>query len=191
MPKAKNKPFQSLKGLLLLDGGGLGGSYFNRTVVLMCEHNQEGALGLILNRPSENRLEDVLTAELPPKLRGEILFGGGPVQPAALSYLHNDPGMLTGNVMPQLSIGHDLDELVSIGESWSPALQLRVFAGYAGWAPGQLDDEMRRDAWLINPADIDLIFRSPPEELWKLILRKRPKWEERILADAPEDISFN
>jgi putative transcriptional regulator len=191
MPKPKNRPFQSLKGQLLLDGGGLQGSYFNRTVVLLCEHNPEGALGLVLNRPSENRLEDVLSTELPPKLREETLFGGGPVQPAALSYLHSDPGLLNGNVMENLSIGHDLDELVSIGESWSPSLHLRVFAGYAGWAPGQLDDEMRRNAWLTHPADIDLVFHLPPEDLWKFILRKRPKWEERLLADAPDDISFN
>jgi putative transcriptional regulator len=181
----------SLKGQLLLDGGKLRGSYFHRSVVLICEHNSEGAFGLVLNRPSEVKLADVLNRKLPESIRGDTLFGGGPVQPSALSYLHGDPLLAVATVLPNLSLGHDLDALIEIGEGWSPTRRLRVFAGYAGWSPGQLDDEMRREAWLTHPATDDLVFFMPSEELWRHILRTRNRWPERLLADAPDDLSVN
>jgi putative transcriptional regulator len=84
-----------------------------------------------------------------------------------------------------------LDELIGLGESWSPSLRLRVFAGYAGWSPGQLDEEMKRSAWISVPATLDLVFHTPPEELWRHILRKRRRWQDRLLAEAPDDLSAN
>jgi len=182
---------QSLKGQLLLDGGKLGGSCFHRTVVLICEHNAEGAFGLVLNRPSENRLKDVFDTRLPETLGGETLFGGGPVQPAALSFLHSDLYLPDANVFDNLQVGHDLEELVDIGESWSASKQLRVFAGYAGWSAGQLDDEMRRESWLTHPASLELVFFTPPEKLWQQVLRLRGDWQSRLLAELPEDLSWN
>jgi putative transcriptional regulator len=181
----------SLKGQLLLDGGKLSRSYFHRTVVLICEHNAEGAFGLVLNRPSEAKLADTLGRELPETIRADALFGGGPVQPAALSYLHADAFLLGPNVLPNLTLGHDLEALIEIGQGWSPTKQLRVFAGYAGWSPGQLDEEMRREAWLVQPATTELVFHTPPEDLWRHILRVRNRWPERLLADAPEDFAAN
>ena len=189
MPKAKVT--QSLKAQLLLDGGNLHGSYFNRTVVLVCEHTAEGALGLVLNRISDNVLHQVFNQILPLRLQEERLFLGGPVQTSSLSFLHSDAVQLSGNVMSNLSISHELDELVSIGEAWAPSQRLRVFAGYAGWAPGQLDEEMKRSAWLVHPATLELIFDTPPEQLWRQILRSRPSWKERLLAEAPDDPSAN
>lgn len=188
MPAKKSK---SLKGHLLLDGGRLAGSYFNRAVVLVCEHNAKGAMGLVINRPSENRLEDVFDRELPPRLTGEILFGGGPVQPAALSYLVFDPAMETPGIVDRMSVGHDLDELLSIGNSWSSGLRLRVFAGYAGWSPRQLDQELEREAWVVHPATAGLVFDVPPADLWRHILRLSSDWEHRVLADAPENLGWN
>jgi putative transcriptional regulator len=185
------KGHKSLKGQLLLDGGKLFGSYFHRSVVLICEHDPDGAFGLILNRPSDNKLRDVLPGDLPESLKDERLFGGGPVQPAAMSYLHHDAFIPSANVITNLTVGHDLEELIEIGKSWSPAKQLRVFAGYAGWSPGQLDDEIKRQAWLQHPASIDLVFFTSPDTLWRHILRQRESWQERLLADAPEDISSN
>ena len=187
----KSKAFTSLKAQLLLDGGNLQGSYFNRTVVLVCEHTTDGALGLVLNRPSENVLHQVFDQVLPTRLQDEKLFLGGPVQTSSLSFLYSDAVLLSGNVTSNLSISHELDELVGIGEAWAPSQKLRVFAGYAGWAPGQLDDDMRRSAWLVHPATLDLIFDVPPEELWRRVLRTRTDWRERLLSEAPEDPSAN
>jgi putative transcriptional regulator len=129
-------------------------------------------------------------ANLPDSLKEQSLFLGGPVQPAALSYLHTNLFMPEANVMPNLSLGHSLDELVELVEEFSPARQVRVFAGYAGWSPGQLDDEMRRQAWLTHPASLDLIFSTEPQRLWQSILQQKG-WQYRLLANSPDDLSWN
>ena len=179
-----------LKGQLLLDGGGLRGSFFHRTVVLICQHDAEGAFGLVLNRLSGKKVGEALVADLPEHLREQALYLGGPVQPTALSFLHSDAFQLESNVLPNLTVGHSLDQLLELGESFSPTQNVRVFAGYAGWSPGQLDDEMKRNAWVTHPASCELVFAANSETLWKTILREKgPRY--RLLADAPEDLSLN
>jgi putative transcriptional regulator len=80
--------------------------------------------------------------------------------------------------------------LIELAQSSSPTQKVKVFAGYAGWSPGQLDDEMRRKAWLTHPATLDLIFTPEPENLWKTILRAKGP-EYRLLSETPEDLSWN
>ena len=179
-----------LKGQLLLDGGKLYGSFFHRTVVLICQHDAEGAFGLVLNRESGSKVGDVLVADLSDEVKSLQLFVGGPVQPAAMSFLHSDTYLPDANVMPNLQLGHSLDELIEIGESISATKKLKLFAGYAGWSPGQLEDEMRREAWLTHPASLDLVFDVDPSQLWRTILRQKG-WQHRLLADSPEDLSAN
>ncbi len=182
--------FKSLKGQLLLDGGRLHGSFFHRTVVLICQHDSDGAFGLVLNRSSEGRVGQLLDANVPEGLKNQPVYVGGPVQPTALSYLHTDSFLLDANVIPNVNVGHSLESLVEIAGSFSATQQVRVFAGYAGWSPGQLDEEMRRKAWLVHPASIELVFPPKPEELWAAILRTKG-WQYRLLAQAPDDISWN
>jgi putative transcriptional regulator len=179
-----------LKGQLLLDSGQLAGSFFQRTVVLICQHDAEGAFGLVLNRATGNKVGEMIVAELPDSLKTCPLFLGGPVQPSALSYLHSDAFVPDGNVMPNLSLGHSLDTLIEIGESFSPNRKIRLFAGYAGWSPGQLEDEMKRKAWLTHPASLELVFDSDPDKLWKKILNQKG-WQYKLLAQMPEDLSRN
>jgi putative transcriptional regulator len=181
---------KSLKGQLLLDNGKLGGSFFHRTVLLICEHDAEGAFGLVLNRNTGTKVGEALVAALPDLLKEQPLFLGGPVQPQALSYLHSDTFLPDGNVMSNLSLGHSLDDLQELGDSFSADRKLKVFAGYSGWSPGQLDDEMRRDTWLTHPASLELIFHSHPDQLWRQILRQKG-WQYRLLAESPEDLSVN
>ncbi|MHB8520163.1 MAG: YqgE/AlgH family protein [Limisphaerales bacterium] len=181
---------QSLKGQLLLDAGKLRGSFFHQTVVLICQHDAEGAFGLVLNRPSDNEVGEMLTAQLPDSLKQQKLYLGGPVQREALSYLHTDTFLPDANVMASLNLGHSLDSLIEVGESFSPTQQVRIFAGYAGWSAGQLDDEMRRQAWVTHPAALELVFDSDPGGLWKKILRHKG-WKYRLLAETPEDLSRN
>jgi putative transcriptional regulator len=183
-------PHKSLRGQFLLDGGRLQGGYFRRTVVLVCDHKPEGAFGLVLNRPSEAVLKDVFDRDLPESLRGEVLHSGGPVEPAGLSYLWEDAGNLD-SFLPGLSVGHDLERLVEIAEKAETRARLRVFAGYAGWSPGQLDDEMKRDAWITHPANLDLVFHAPAAGLWRQILLRRGGHLDRLLADSPEDPAWN
>jgi putative transcriptional regulator len=181
---------KSLKGKLLLDGGQLAGSFFHRTVVLVCQHDEEGALGLVLNRDTGRTVGDMLLADLPESLGEQPLYLGGPVQPAALSFLHADTFIPDANVIANLNLGHSLDALVELGESFSATRRVKMFAGYAGWSAGQLEDEMKRKAWLIHPASLDLIFNTDPGVLWKVILRDKG-WTYRVLAEAPEDLSWN
>ena len=182
--------FKSLKGQLLLDNGRLNGSFFHRTVLLICQHDEEGAFGLVLNRPVGKQIGEALAANLSDSLKSQDLFLGGPVQPQALSYLHADDFLPEANVLPNLSLDHSLDNLVDLSDSFSTTQKLKVFAGYAGWSPGQLDDEMKRDTWLTHPASVDLVFAEKPDELWPSILKQKG-WKYRLISEQPEDLSNN
>ncbi|MCD6340266.1 MAG: YqgE/AlgH family protein [Verrucomicrobia bacterium] len=179
-----------LNGKLLLDGGNLAGSFFHRTVVLICRHDPEGAFGLVLNRPSGVRVGDALSGDLPEQVKRQPLFVGGPVQPSALSALLYDPFAPEGDVLPHVSLTHSLEELVEFYREGAPGRKARIFAGYSGWSPGQLEGEMRRKAWLTHPAKLDLIFRASPKSLWRKVLEaKGPKY--RLIALAPENPAWN
>jgi putative transcriptional regulator len=179
-----------LKGQLLLDSGQLRGSFFQRTVVLICQHDAEGAFGLVLNRATGSNVGEMLVADLPDSLRDSPLYVGGPVQPTALSFLHTDSFVPDANVLPNLSLGHSLDTLTEIGETFSATRKVKMFAGYSGWSPGQLEDEMKRKAWLTHPATVELVFDSVPDQLWRVILNQKGG-EYRLLAQMPEDLSLN
>ena len=179
-----------LKGQLLLDSGQLRGSFFQRTVVLICQHDAEGAFGLVLNRSSGANVGETIVADLPETIKSCPLFLGGPVQPSALSFLLTDSFIPDANVMPNLSLGHTLDGLMEIGDSFSPTQKIKMFAGYAGWSPGKLEDEMKRKAWLSHPSSLELIFETPPEQLWQTILRCKG-WKYKLLSQMPEDLSLN
>src|ERR1700691_3696266 len=159
-----------LKGKLLLDSGDLGGSFFQRTVVLICKHDAEGAFGLVLNRSLGKTVGEMIIADLPDTLKESPLYLGGPVQPGALSFLHTDSFIPDADVLPNLALGHSLDDLLEVRESFSPTEKVRLFAVYAGCSPGQLEGEMKRKAWLTFPASVELVFETPPERLWQKIL---------------------
>lgn len=185
-----SNPKEFLNGKLLLDGGKLAGSFFHRTVVLVCEHNAEGALGLVLNQNSGNKVGEMIVADLPDEIKEQPIFLGGPVQPSALSFLHSNSFLPDANVMPNLSVGHSIETLVDLGESFSSTQKVRIFAGYSGWSPGQLEEEMKRGAWLVHPASLELVFKTEPATLWKTILDEKG-WQYRLIAQSPDDLSRN
>jgi putative transcriptional regulator len=188
-----DKSMQSLKGKLILDGGKLAGSEFHRAVVLICHHDPAGAFGLVLNRPSGHKVSEVLTEPLPDPVKDLSLYLGGPVQPQAFSCLirkSTNDEVTEATVMPGLRIAHTLDGLAELSREFPAPAQLKFFAGYAGWGATQLDNEMKQAAWLTYPASMKLVFYSPPEELWKLILLNMgPTY--RLLAETPDDMSRN
>ena len=112
------------------------------------------------------------------------------MQPGALSFLHTDTFVPHANVMENLNLGHSLYELIELGESYSTTQKVKIFAGYAGWSAGQLDDEMKRDAWLAHPATVELVFDANPSGIWKAILAKKG-WQYRLMSDGPEDLGWN
>jgi putative transcriptional regulator len=93
-------------------------------------------------------------------------------------------------VMTNLNLGHSIDALVDVSESFSGTQKLKLFAGYAGWSAGQLDNEMSRGDWLTHPATLDLVFPAEPAQLWKNIMKQKDI-KSRLLADSPDDLSWN
>ena len=185
-----DRPFKSLKGKLLIDSGNLAGSFFSRTVVLLCQHSTEGAFGLTLNRSTEKTVGEMIIEDLPERICEQDLFIGGPVQGQSMSFLHSDDYLPDANVIPSLNLEHSLDGLVELGESFSVSQQVRIFAGYAGWGAGQLEDEMKRNAWVTHPASVDHVFAIPPTQLWRAVMIEMGG-VHKLMADAPEDISWN
>ena len=173
------------KGQLLLDNGSLGGSFFQRTVVLVCQHDAEGAFGLVLNRSSGNKLGELVVADLPDEFKIQPALSRRPratFRPRAfftpMNFFPRPASCRTSN------LGHSLDSLVEIGESFSPTKKIKTFAGYAGWSPGQLEDEMKRDAWLTHPASLELVFDMDPARLWKHVLSQKGL-KYRLIAEIP------
>ncbi|HYT29949.1 MAG TPA: YqgE/AlgH family protein [Actinomycetota bacterium] len=179
---------ESLRGQLLIAGGGLWDPNFRRTVVLVGEHDDEGAVGVVINRPSP-----VPVAEAVPPLEaiagaGEPIFVGGPVQPQAVVVLaeFDDPARAGRLVMG--SIGF-LPERTDGGTA-AGILRARVFAGYAGWGPGQLEHELEEGSWIVEPALPEDLFSAEPEALWSAVLRRKGR-EFAALALMPLDPSLN
>lgn len=162
---------RSLRGQLLVAGPALTDPNFRRTVVLLGEHGEEGAMGLVLNRVSE-----VTVGEAVPPMAGlagvdELVYIGGPVQPQAVVVLADfvDPGRAEALVLDTIGfLPGELDDGTELGE----LREARVFAGYAGWGPGQLDVELRESAWLISDVQTDLIFDVEAEQMWETAIRR-------------------
>src|SRR5438445_8881967 len=121
--------YLNLKGQLLLDSGQLNGSFFQRTVVLICQHDAEGAFGLVLNRSSGNKLGEMIVADVPELLKDQPLYLGGPVQLSALSFLHADSFLPNASILPNLDLGHALDSLVEIVDFFSFTKKTKMIDG--------------------------------------------------------------
>lgn len=163
---------ESLKGKLLLASPALDDPNFVRTVVLVAEHTEEGAMGLVLNRPA-----DVTVGDSAPELEelvdgSDRLFVGGPVQPNAVIVLaaFTDPG--AAGLLITDDIGF-LSAQLDLAESAAVTHRARVFAGHAGWGPGQLDDELAREDWIVETPRPDELFSSEPEGLWSQVLTRK------------------
>lgn len=180
------------KGRLLLATPPLEDPNFDRSVVFVLEHHDDGAVGVVINRPSDETLVAPLDRWTELQSSPAAIFEGGPVEDTALIALAvaNDPDadddMLTPIVGSIVSADLTADPLlVSIAVS-----AVRVFRGYAGWGPGQLESEVDGGAWLVLDAEVDDVFSSEPDELWRTVLRRQPgrlAW----LANAPDDLSLN
>lgn len=179
---------ESLKGQLLISSGGLYDPNFRHTVVLIGEHNDEGALGVILNRPLAVTVENAVPPLTDLVSPGATLFEGGPVQ-------RTSPVLLAELARPDLadvlvfgSVGFLTGDVAA--EVRPHILRARIFAGYSGWGPGQLEAEMTTDSWIVEPAREADVFTDQPDMLWSRVLeRKGPEF--RRLSRMPYDPSMN
>ncbi len=151
---------------------------FNQSVLLLTEHNSKGSMAFMLNKPLILRLNDVFP-EIPSNIQ---LWNGGPVETANLFYIHNVPELIPEGFLfdteKKLYIGGDFAMIKGLlKEGNLDENNIRFFLGYSGWAPGQLEDEIKEKAWFVTSNDLN-IFDINPRNIWK----------EKIVAIDPENV---
>jgi putative transcriptional regulator len=173
---------ETLRGHLLVAAPSLF-DYFRRSVVLVIEHTPEGAMGVVLNRESETRVAEAIPQLAPLADEDDLVMLGGPVAPESV--------VAVGEFGDLADAGtHVVGQLGTLDpESTNDSLRrLRVYAGYAGWAPGQLDDELEQEAWVVVPAEDEDPFSGA--DIWARALERRGG-AYRLLATMPQDPSQN
>lgn len=172
----------TLRGHLLIAAPSLF-DYFRRTVVLVIEHTPEGAIGVVLNRESDTRVADAVPQLAELAAADELVRIGGPVAPQSVVALgeFDDLSEAGTHVFGRLGTLDPEGANESLG-------RLRVYAGYAGWSPGQLDGELEQEAWVVAPAEEDDPFSG--DDIWSGALERRGG-AYRLLATMPPDPSQN
>jgi putative transcriptional regulator len=177
-------------GVLLISDPFLKDPNFMRTVVLLCEHNQEGSFGLVLNRDFDHGLHELINGledyPIP-------VYYGGPVQMDTLHFLHQLPDLIPGGhpVAENIYWGGDFDTVVElIKEQRLDMSRIRFYLGYSGWGSGQLAGELEEKSWLTVEATAELVFHNGPEAIWKEAL-KEMGGEYTQLINYPIDPQLN
>ncbi len=186
MSTRHSDPSAVLGGSLLLAHPSLREKTFKHTVILIASHDGDGAMGVVLNRPLEKTLGELSTEFGLSALANVPLFSGGPVQPTQVilcvwrPHPDHEGFQLMFGIDPQKA-----EELMN-----EEGVHMRAFLGYAGWTSGQLEDELRRDTWVVSPLVADLLEDAPDEQLWRDLLGQiDDDW--KLLANEPEDPSRN
>jgi putative transcriptional regulator len=190
--KTQGRAMESLTGRLLVATPALRDPNFERTVVLLVAHEDGGALGVVLNRATEVPVSEVLGSWGALANDPAVVFEGGPVQPeAAICLARARPGApeLTGfsrvsGVIGTVDLSADPETLRAV------LLGVRVFAGYAGWSPGQLEREIETGSWFVFDALPGDAFAGRPDDLWQMVLRRQGGLLAAV-AHFPSDPSMN
>lgn len=179
----------SLQGQLLIASPTMSDPNFARTVVAIANHDEDGALGIVLNRPSDTEVIEAV-----PELEGvvdgdDVVYVGGPVQPASIVVLaeFEDPAEAAFLVVEGIGLVSDRTGLDRLGTATA---RRRIYAGYTGWGPGQLESELEREDWIVEPALPQDVFDDEPLELWTRVL-ERKGGQFRLLARMPIDPTVN
>lgn len=176
---------QSLKGRLLISGAGLFDPNFRHTVVLLAEHDEGGAFGVVLNRPLGITVAEAASELAEIVAPDEQLFSGGPVEHARAMIVaeFQHPGLVTQPVFD--SIG-----LLATGEAPAGLVRARVFAGHSGWGASQLEAELNAEAWIVEDARPEDVFCLEPNHLWSSVLRRKGD-AYTMLSMMPFDPTMN
>jgi putative transcriptional regulator len=163
------KPFHSLKDHFLIAMPSLNDSEFGHSIAYICEHTEQGAMGIVLNHPTSLQLDEILAHLEIEDIRSphpDRIIAGGPVQTDRGFVLHRSDQQdwdSTLHITEQISLTTSQDILKAMAHNQGPTERL-VALGYAGWSAGQLEQEIAENAWLTTPADSDIIFNTPFEE---------------------------
>jgi len=182
-------PFAPTEGKLLIAEPFLGDPNFERSVVLLCEHNHGGSFGFVLNQLSDLLLNDVLST---PTATNMPLYVGGPVAYNTLHFVHRiaflDEAVALGHGIFWGGDFEQMTTLLNIGKI--SERDVRFFIGYSGWGSSQLDNELRQNSWIVSQTDADFIFNTPAEHFWRAILRQMGG-EYRVKSHYPTDPRLN
>lgn len=177
-------------GQILLSEPFMQDPYFRRSVVLLCEHHDEGSIGFILNKSIDMPLNDLMSEF--PKFEAEVFYGG-PVQTDTLHYVHNIGDLLDDSVKVADGVwwGGDFEKLkFLITSGLIEPNNIRFFVGYSGWSSGQLADELGYRSWVQADMDANYIFKIQPDQLWSRVMYNKGNLYE-VIADLPEHMSWN
>ncbi|GAA4319209.1 YqgE/AlgH family protein [Compostibacter hankyongensis] len=177
-------------GRLLIADPFLKDPNFARTVILLCEHRDEGSLGFVINRPSAYTLDACAPGTVP---EGIPVYTGGPVSQDTLHFIHRFPGLLEGGleILPGVFWGGDFERLTELLElGLIDVAGLRFFSGYAGWSEGQLEKELQEHTWIVSEGAPELVFLREAGRIWQQSLRDLGG-EYAPMAGYPVDPSLN
>lgn len=187
----ENHPQNPEKGKLLISEPFLLDPNFKRSIILLGEHNEEGSVGFILNKPTDLKLNMVLDDDFP-DFDATVYFGG-PVQINTMQFIHRAGNIIDGSIEIKEGLywGGSFEILKLLIETKQVEPEdFRFFLGYSGWGEGQLESEMKANSWLITSASNDNIFSEEPDKLWGDVLKSMGK-KFAILASFPENPSVN
>jgi putative transcriptional regulator len=180
---------QPVPGRLLIAEPFLKDTNFSRSVILLCEHGVEGSVGFVLNHLTQLTLGDLLPELYPAKAD---IYDGGPVQTDTLHMLHRMPDVLGGNeIAPGIYWGGSYDILQEVlhDNLYNPA-KLKLFVGYSGWSPGQLDKELTEGSWFVADLSGPILFDTKAEDIWKEAISLLGK-DYKYLANMPVNPQLN
>jgi putative transcriptional regulator len=182
---------ESLRGQLLIASPKIVDPNFRRVVVYMAEHTEEGAMGLVLNRPAETTVDeavpdlDWLTGD-----GAATVWVGGPVAPTSVVVVAEFDDPSSAALIVDGALGFVPAEIEDRETFAAGVRRARIFAGHAGWGPGQLEAELEEDSWILEPAQPADVFTAEPDALWSRVLRRKGS-EYVLLATMPMDPSLN
>lgn len=175
--------------LLIAEPSILNDDSFNRSIILLTEHNESNSVGFILNRPLKFTINDII-----PEINCSfIVYQGGPVEQDNLYFIHNIPELIPDSVQVSNNIywGGNFESLKKLlDEGKIKNTEIRFFLGYSGWGTNQLEHELMNNSWFVSENDFENIFSADNESLWKNKLMQKGG-EYKIWANAPSDIHLN
>lgn len=163
---------------------------FKRSAVLLCEHNEDGSVGFIMNKPLKMRIDELIDGF--PEFDSEVFFGG-PVQTDTIHYIHNVGDLVEDSVKVADGVywGGDFEKLkFLIASNLVLPHNIRFFVGYSGWSEGQLNDEMGYGSWVLAEMDANYLFKSEPKKLWTQVMYNKGDTYS-VIAQMPETSNFN
>ena len=181
---------QIKRGKILLAEPFMVDSNFKRTVVLMCEHEEEGSLGFILNRSLDMPINELISNF--PEIEATVYYGG-PVQTDTIHYVHNAGELLEGSqeISNGIYWGGDFEQLkVLIKQGQIQPEDIQFFVGYSGWSPTQLEEEMTMGSWVVADLDYDFLFKRKEADLWQEVMETKGD-AFTIIAQMPDAITWN